>query len=92
MIELKIEAEKWLEKLKGRMRRLEGDKRFIDNIKAYASDSEFFIRRSDYIRAFECVIWAWAWLEIGLEIGKVYEARSAHAREQGGCGEDRGVC
>lgn len=67
---------------------MEGDKRFLENIKAYTSDSEFFIMKSDFIRAFECVIWAWAWLEIGLELGKLYEVGSAHAHEQGDIGKD----
>ncbi|MCS7129804.1 MAG: DUF357 domain-containing protein [Archaeoglobaceae archaeon] len=61
---------------------MEGDKRFLDNIKAYASDAEFFLSRSDLIRAFECVIWAWAWLEIGLELEKLYEVGTTHANEQ----------
>ncbi len=45
----------------------EGDQ-FLENIKAYVKDSDYFIERDDPIRAFECVVWAWAWLEIGLEM------------------------
>lgn len=73
-----METEKWLERIKRRVSWIEGDKRFLENIKAYINDSEYFIGKSDYIRAFECVIWAWAWLEIGLEIGRLYETRTAH--------------
>ncbi|MEM0215214.1 MAG: DUF357 domain-containing protein [Archaeoglobaceae archaeon] len=73
-----METEKWLERIKKRVSLIEGDKRFIENIKAYIKDSEYFMEKFDYIRAFECVIWAWAWLEIGVEIGKLYETRTAH--------------
>ncbi|MDK2795053.1 MAG: uncharacterized protein PWQ58_252 [Archaeoglobaceae archaeon] len=75
-----------------RLNQVEGDKRFLENIKAYASDSEFFIMKSDFIRAFECVIWAWAWLEIGLELGKLYEAGPAHAGEQKDLGKNHQLC
>lgn len=67
---------KWLKRIKER--NFEGDKRFVENIKAYIADSEYFLMKGDLIRAFECLIWAWAWLEIGLEIGEVYETRSTH--------------
>ncbi|MGB3943369.1 MAG: DUF357 domain-containing protein, partial [Methanothrix sp.] len=33
------------------------------------SDSRHFSEKGDPIRAFEAVIWAWAWIEIGLEVG-----------------------
>lgn len=82
MIELKKETEKWLVRIKEKIKNIEGEKRFLENIKAYISDSEYFIGVSDFIRAFECVIWAWAWLEIGLEIGMLYEIGTAH-----GCGQ-----
>jgi len=82
-MELKEETEKWLERIKARIECVEGDKKFMDNIKAYISDSEYFIKNSDFIKAFECVIWAWAWLEIGLEIGMLYETGSAHGSGQG---------
>ncbi|MDI9610506.1 MAG: DUF357 domain-containing protein [Archaeoglobaceae archaeon] len=75
--------------MKVRITQLEGDKRFLDNIKAYASDAEFFLLRADLVRAFECVIWAWAWLEIGLELKKIYEIGSTHAGEQSDHREDR---
>jgi hypothetical protein len=45
----------------------------MDNIKAYISDTEYFLKKGDLIRAFECVVWAWAWMEIGIEIGKIYD-------------------
>lgn len=77
------ETKKWLNRVKVRINELDGERRFIENIKAYISDSEYFLRSSDFIKAFECVIWAWAWLEIGLEIGMLYETGSTHGGEQG---------
>lgn len=82
--ELRKETEKWLEKLKASILDLRGEKRFVENIKAYASDAEYFLEKSDLIRAFECIVWAWAWFEIGIEVGKI-EARATHAGKQ----EDR---
>jgi len=45
---------------------------FIQNIDSYIDDSTYFFNRKDYIRAFESLIWSWAWIEIGerLEILK----------------------
>ncbi|AKG90797.1 Uncharacterized protein conserved in archaea [Geoglobus ahangari] len=65
--ELRSETVKWLE----RIERLsfEGDRRFVENIKAYISDSHYFLEKGDLVRAFECVVWAWAWLEIGRDFG-----------------------
>jgi|GEM_PF-153820 tRNA wybutosine-synthesizing protein 3 len=40
---------------------------FIKNIQAYLADTDYFMNKKDLIRAFECVIWAWAWYEIGEE-------------------------
>jgi len=45
----------------------------LRNINAYISDSEYFLKKGDLVRAFECVVWAWAWLEIGLDIGILVE-------------------
>jgi hypothetical protein len=41
---------------------------FLKNINAYIKDCKYFLGRGDLIRAFEAVIWAWAWLEIGKEL------------------------
>lgn len=89
MLELEKETKKWLGKIKERINRIDGDKKFLENIKAYISDSEYFLSTSDFIRAFECVIWAWAWLEIGVEIRMLYETGSAHGGGQGSDKENR---
>jgi hypothetical protein len=49
----------------------QGDERFLENISAYISDSHYFLDKGDLIRAFESVVWAWAWMEIGLEMEKL---------------------
>lgn len=38
---------------------------YIKNIKAYISDTNYFLEKEKYIKAFEAIIWAWAWYEIG---------------------------
>lgn len=66
--ELKQETQKWLEKIKHEREKIELGKSkvdFVKNIDAYISDSQHFLKKNDYIRAFEAVIWAWAYLEIG---------------------------
>jgi len=69
--ELRSETLKWLERIEDRIKKVEGNSKFLENIKAYISDSKYFIEKGDLVRAFECVVWAWAWLEIGLEVGKL---------------------
>lgn len=72
--ELRNETVKWLDRIKDRLKKVKAsDVYFMNNIKAYVSDTEHFLEKGDLIRAFECVIWAWAWIEIGIEIGKITE-------------------
>lgn len=65
--ELINETLKWLERIKEKpLTPLnETGRDFEINIKAYIRDSEYFLSKGDLIRAFECVVWAWAWYEIG---------------------------
>jgi hypothetical protein len=71
--DLSIETEKWLAKARDELERVSarGDEgeRFITNVGAYISDCRYFLIKKDLIRAFEAVIWAWAWIEIGLQMG-----------------------
>ncbi|WP_456468604.1 DUF357 domain-containing protein [Archaeoglobus sp.] len=69
--ELRSETVKWLEKIESRIESVGGDRKFLENIRAYISDSKYFMEKGDLVRAFECIVWAWAWLEIGLEVGKL---------------------
>lgn len=66
--DLSAETQKWLGRADDLFRRLTGEERFMENISAYLSDSRYFLEKGDLIRAFESVIWAWAWMEIGLEM------------------------
>lgn len=65
--ELRNETLKWLERIEAL--EFDGDMRFVENINAYISDSHYFLEKGDLVRAFECVVWAWAWLEIGRDFG-----------------------
>ena len=75
--ELRKETLKWLGRIKVRIEGIRAVNRkgeeFLRNINAYISDSEYFLEKRDLVRAFECVVWAWAWLEIGLDIGILAE-------------------
>ena len=70
--DLRKETEKWTRKIKKEMKSVKAVKkpkdekksRFLENIKAYIKDSEHFTGKGDLIRAFEAIVWAWAWLEI----------------------------
>ena len=67
--ELRRETLKWLERIE--KIDFDGDKDFVENVRAYISDSKYFLEKKDLIRAFECIVWAWAWLEIGKRYGFV---------------------
>ncbi len=60
---LRGETEKWLERVKKKRSELP-ESQHMKNIDAYISDSQHFLDNGDLIRAFEAVIWAWAWIEI----------------------------
>ncbi len=70
--ELRNETLKWLERIEEKIKNVEAvnekGKEFMRNIEAYISDSRYFLEINDLVRAFECVVWAWAWLEIGIEM------------------------
>jgi uncharacterized protein len=65
--DLRKETLKWLEKAEVLYFQVSGDEHFLENVSAYIRDSRYFLEKKDLIRAFEAVIWAWAWMEIGLE-------------------------
>jgi hypothetical protein len=48
---------------------------FLKNINAYVSDSAHFLAKGDPVRSFEAIVWAWAWLEIGIELDLLAEQR-----------------
>jgi uncharacterized protein len=65
--DLQMETLKWLEKAEALFCQVSGDEHFLENVSAYIHDSHYFLEKKDLIRAFEAVVWAWAWMEIGLE-------------------------
>lgn len=70
---LKEEIKKWTKKLEQSLNNTkamsERGIEFLTNIKAYQSDSLHFYNKGDLIRTYEALIWAWAYLEIGRQIG-----------------------
>ena len=71
--QLKKEIKKWMNKLQESLDSTKalGQKgvEFLTNIKAYQSDSLHFYEKKDYVRSFEALIWAWAYIEIGKDVG-----------------------
>ena len=67
------EIRKWQGKLEGVVKDLTPTspktEQYFQNIKAYLDDSNHFVEKGDYMRAFEAVVWAWAWYEIGQNEG-----------------------
>ena len=76
---LKEETIKWLNKIKeikiNEKNSKEQSKEFKDNILAYIKDTQHFLEKGMLIEAFEAVIWAWAWLEIGEQLGFIEVVR-----------------
>ena len=67
------EIEKWIARLDAAMPEVKsngviGDT-FMSNIRAYHADTRHFIEKEDLVYAFEAIVWAWAWLESGVEAG-----------------------
>ncbi|MBI5884817.1 DUF357 domain-containing protein [archaeon] len=65
--ELINETNKWLEKALEKRKVVSGRKGFLENIDAYLKDAGHFLKEKDFVMAFESVVWAWAWIEIGLQ-------------------------
>jgi hypothetical protein len=71
--ELQGETLKWQERAESLFGEISGDRHFCGNISAYLQDSQYFLDNEDLVRAFEAVVWAWAWMEIGLELGLLHK-------------------
>jgi hypothetical protein len=67
---LLAEIEKWSKRLDNSLAGVrsltEQGSEMLENIKAYREDSKHFLN-NDLIKSFECLIWAWAILEVGRE-------------------------
>ena len=70
---LREEIKKWMKKLEESLDRAKAlnprGVEFLTNIKAYQSDSLHFYQKGDLVHSFEALIWAWAYLEIGKDVG-----------------------
>jgi uncharacterized protein len=69
------EITKWTNKMNDRLTLVKPTKRgesMFTNMKAYISDSQHFLGRGDLVRSFEAIVWAWAILEICIEL-EVFE-------------------
>ena len=78
------EIKKWTTKLDDALRTAKarndrGDK-MLSNIRAYCKDSGHFLERGDLIKSFECLIWAWAILELGRELALLRTGSSRDVR------------
>lgn len=64
---LQKEIDAWLPRVEKEFEKIKSSKDpdYIKNIEAYIKDARYFLKKQDLIKAFEAVIWAWAWLEIG---------------------------
>jgi hypothetical protein len=71
--ELIKQIKKWTEKLENERACIElTDRRGenpLRNVDAYISDSKHFFNKKDYVRSFECLIYAWGILETSIELG-----------------------
>ena len=67
--DLLSETVKWQNKAQDLYDSISGEDEFLENVSAYIRDCQYFLNRGDLIRAFEAIIWAWAWMEIGLHKG-----------------------
>lgn len=67
---LEEETRKWLEKLEERVKGLDKEVDQMENVLAYKEDTKHFLEESDYIRAWESVIYAWGILETLERLGK----------------------
>ena len=71
--ELRGEIERWSKRLDESLpETLPSDDRgtkLLANLRAYRTDSKHFFESGDFVKSFECLVWAWALLELGKELG-----------------------
>ena len=79
--DLAAEIKKWSKKLDDSLPNVQpsGERgaKMLQNIRAYRNDSKHFLERGDLIKSFECLIWAWAILELGRGLEFFGEKRNA---------------
>ncbi len=69
------ETHTWRDRLEGALTEASAEtgrgQRYLENIEAYVADCQHFEDDGDLVRAFEAIVWAWAWLEIGADTGDI---------------------
>ena len=71
---LKKETLKWLKKAEDKLTKVkkkDNTDYIVKNAQCYINDANYFLEQKDFIRGFEAVIWAWAFLEISQNCGLV---------------------
>lgn len=61
--ELEEETKKWMEKLDEKLDDSDAEHEQMENVRAYREDTEHFLEKDDYIRAWESIVYAWGILE-----------------------------
>ncbi len=76
-VKLRKEIEKWTAKIIDERKRIvladDNRKDFIENVDAYISDSAYFLKEGKLIESFEALIWSWAYITIGKDMGILKE-------------------
>jgi len=71
--QLNEEIKKWMKRLEMNVDEIKAMSpkgvEFLTNIRAYQSDSLHFYNKGDLVRSFEALIWTWAYIEIGKNVG-----------------------
>ncbi|KXA99985.1 hypothetical protein AKJ47_00135 [candidate division MSBL1 archaeon SCGC-AAA261G05] len=79
--ELQQEIERWTRKLDEKLPRLVArngpGKEILENARAYRGDSQHFLQDDDLIKSFESLIWAWALIETGENLGHLKPSSSS---------------
>jgi len=81
--ELKSQTLKWLSKLEREIKTMKSTGRLPEqqykslttNMRAYVKDARHFMRKGDWVRAFEAVIYAWGILDTGRRCGIIKEPK-----------------
>ncbi len=74
---LEEEIEKWSEKLDKKLSKVDyvddSGEWLLENAEAYRQDFGHFMKNDDLIKAYEALIWSWAFIEIGEELNHISE-------------------
>ncbi len=73
--ELTAETTKWRDRLDDRLNAVKpvdaDGADLLENARAYRKDADHFEDEADPVRAFDAIVWGWAFVEIGEDLGKI---------------------